>query len=1100
MESVNKTYTTREKNAIRLINNVLYQLNNFPVTETFGESFFDLLSTINKLSFEANGTIMDLFKSSTPLSPQLIDDFIAGKLTERYRNKVLEIIFYSASSSYMDARYLTKLRNHGYLEITDEAIEEFKQVITSLRDTDIVERKNLIDKVKKAMDGLSTVEPEPVIRNYNRVELVVKKYKGKSIIYFSPEMKLIGGPRSIFSGGLGVLAGEYIEGLADIGIETYGITLLYKKSIAQKISPYNISTTEEIFIDYNKLPVFDTGIIIEENIMGIPVRAKVWEINAGPARIFALEDLTSDITDMLYGGEKETSHLREQQNQLLGRGGIKAIEELYRLNIIDKKPGIIHLNEANCYCALDEVQRKQMFPQLDNLKIWQNVGTAFTTHTPVPAGLPMIYSQSFGTSDIIHLSWLLNSDPITLMMFYVSYLGDKSWDTLDSNKKELLISLLESGNLNHFITEFKKVAGDNIVLNLTEGTAALCDGSTSVSLRHEQVSNSEIIKNSKNSPCRHGRTNQATTGITNGVNIRDWQPPEFQGFDLNNISAELLLSVKRHEKEEFIEMVNKRTGSRLSPEFLTISIMRRINTYKRTDLIIREIDILVEELGDQEINIVFSGIPHGKDMPAQAIFKKILEAVNWKHPNIHVAFICQYDVSIAKYAVRGSDIWLMQPIEKKEASSTSHQKALGAATLVVSTYDGAMIENVVDVDINHEKANGAFITPLIIYRIFNKSDNRFRFITPYTVEGNGRHGFFSKPVVCIDNGKNYTPIAVMEKKDRFVVVDDIISDLSVENLHNFLKNPPDYLIESPIKNILEKSILGSDKISDENFHALMYETLDPFSTSDLHYLYDYNPQPWYRLLYRKVGKLAKIYSGVKYGHPKYGAQWVTMMKNAILRTYEVDIHRMAAEYIRDIYDHISKRKRKQILESFGDQKLENIAKKWREQFLKAKLEEYDKNLSVRLTQGYLDDKIGTFVEDVKIIEIEPIIVEADINIGWVTQPEDFEIELHYGDSNCIPMTLQKAYSTIKKRYCYRGVLPESIKTTEKIEVAIKPKNEKIASFLKFIRDNKNNGKLSPEIQADILKLNSVIDSLDKEGRRWFMRKPKIFKEKTLSFK
>lgn len=1100
MESSNRIYTNLEKNAIRFINNVLYQLNNFPVTETFGKSFFDLLYTMNKLSFEANGTIMDLFKSSTPLSPELIDNFIEGKLTERDRGKVLEIIFYSGSSSYLDPRYIEKLRQHGYINITDSAIEEFRQVINSIRNTDLEERKKLVEKVPQAMEGQMTVEPEPVIRNYKRVDTVVKKLKGKCVIYFSPEMKLIGGPRSIFSGGLGVLAGEYVEGLADIGIETYGITLLYKKSIAQKISPYNISTTEEIFIDYNKLPVFDTGIIIEENIMGIPVRARVWEIDAGLSRIFALEDLTSDITDMLYGGEKETAQLREQQNQLLGRGGIKAIEELYKKNIITKKPGIIHLNEANCYCALDEIQRKQMLAQLDTQKLWQNVGLAFTTHTPVPAGLPMIYSHNFATDDIIHLSWLLNSDPVTLMMYYVQYLGDKSWDSLETAQKEKLVSLLESGNLNQFIGEFKKVAGSNIILNLTEGTAALCDGSTSVSLRHEQVSNAEIIKNSKNSPSRHNRANQATTGITNGVNIRDWQPPEFQGFDLNNISAETLLSVKKREKEEFIEMVNKRTGSRLSPECLTISIMRRINTYKRTDLIIKEIDILVEELGDEEINIIFSGIPHGKDMPAQEIFKKILEAVNWKHPNIHVAFVCQYDISIAKYAVRGSDIWLMQPIEKKEASSTSHQKALGAATLVVSTYDGAMIENVVDVDINPQKANGAFITPLIIYRLFNKPDNRFRFINPYTIGGNGRDGFYARPVVSIDNGKNYTPLAVMEKKDRFVVVDDIISDLSMANLRNFLKNPPDYLLESPMKSILEKAIFHSDKISDENFHALMYDTLDPFSTSDLHHLYDHNPQPWYRLLYRKIGKLARIYSGVKYGHPKYGAQWVIMMKNAILRTYEVDIHRMAAEYIRDIYDHITKRKRKQVIECYGDPRLENIAKKWREQFLKAKQDEYDKNLSVRLTLGYLDEKIGTYVEDVRITDYKPVTVEADINIGLVTQPEDFEVELHYGNAKYVVMNYIKTYSTIKKRICYKAVLPDSVKDTDSIGVAIKPKNEKISSFLKFIKDNRNNGNLNPEIRADILRVNSVIDSLDPEGRKWFNRKPTVLKEQSLSFK
>ncbi len=932
-------------NPIRLVQHALCQLDDFLVSETFGETFYNLLVVMRELPFEGEGTILDLFKSSTPLSPKLIDDFMNGKFTDADREKIFEITLTSAVSPYMDPRYLRKLSDNGYMVVSKKAMNEFEHVIRAIRKGDTISRDNLISKLQIAMEGELTVEPHSVKRSYRTVKSVINKFRNRSLVYFSPEMKLIGGTRSIFSGGLGVLAGEYVEGLANTGVTTYGITLRYQMSIVQRISPYGISTTIEIPVDYSKLPVFDTGVVVEENIMGTLIKARVWEIPAGPARVFALEDLTSDITEMLYGGEKETLHLRERQNQLLGRAGIKAIEELLKKKIIDKKPIMIHLNEANCYCALDEVQRKQMLQNKNDAgHLWESIGVAFTTHTPVPAGLPMVYSNTFGTDDLIHLSWELNMDPVTLMVYYVKYLGDKSWNDLDIDTQQRLISLLETEDCGGFLNEMNKIAGNNIVLNLTEATAALSDGSTSVSLRHEQVTNQEIIRNSNNSPSRHDKKYQPTTGVTNGVNIRDWQPPEFQNIDFDSVPAERLLSVKRSEKEEYIEMVNNRTGSRLSPEHLTISIMRRINTYKRTDLIIKEIDILVEELGKEEINIIFSGIPHSKDEPAQRIFKRILDAVNWKHPNLHVAFICQYDISVAKYAIRGSDIWLMQPIEKKEASSTSHQKALGAATLIVSTYDGAMIENVVDMDIDPDKANGAFITPLIMYRIFTKKE--VQMVNPNTESGNGENGYYSRPVVHIQAKQDYLPVAVIDKGDRYIVVDEIIPDLSKEKLKSLVDSPSDKFKGSQLCKILKKSIGKDGGLTAQSYHDVMYATLDPFSTYDLHRMYDCNPEPWCRMLYNKLGKLAKIYTGIKYGDPVYGAQWFLMMRNAIQRTYEVDIHRMALEYVRDIYDHILASKRKSVTESFADERLLKLAIKWRKKFLKDKAKEVNKKTRV----------------------------------------------------------------------------------------------------------------------------------------------------------
>ncbi|MCP5462254.1 MAG: glycogen/starch/alpha-glucan phosphorylase [bacterium] len=1097
MNNFQRAYLAPELRGVRLIVQALNRLEGVNVSEQFGRSVYNLMQTLSSLNFEIGGTILDLFKSSTPLSSKLIDDFLAGKITEKETDKVLEIVLASAPSPYFDGRYLRKLRDNEYLSISDEAITEFEGIITQLRKIDTANRKALVEAIQTEMAGLKTIEPNPVVRTYDSVSEVVNKLEGKSVVYISPEMKLIGGTRSWMAGGLGVLAGEYVEGLADMGVTTYGVTLYNTHSILQMLSPDNQQLISEVPIDYTKLPVYDTDIVVEQNAMGEPLRVRVWEVRAGEARIFALQDLTSDTTEMLYGGRKETKPLRERQNQLLGRAGIKAIEELYANGIIDHKPGIVHLNEANCYCALDEIEKKRLLPDEDALNLWQDVGRAFTTHTPVPAGLPMVYSDDYQTSNIVHLAWLTGMDPVTLMMFYVQYPGGKAWSDLDAGVRERLINHLDayaqnnnSEDIDRFIAEFRDVIqSNNIVLSLTEGAAAQADGSTSVSLRHEQVTNEEIIRHSRNSPSRHGGENQATVGVTNGVIAHDWQPVEFQGVSPEKIPDQTILDVKRREKEELIDLANKRTGQNLSADHLTIAVMRRINTYKRTDLIVKEIDELAKELGDREINIIFSGMPHEQDKPALALFQNIQKAIQRNHPNIHIAFVNQYDISVAKHGVRGADIWLMQPVEKKEASSTSHQKALLAGTLVVSSYDGAMIENVVDFEVDRKNGNGAFITPIIFHRTVAK--DAMNFIQSDTVTDNFHHA----PRIWLQDEGEVRPVAVIDKGDHYVIIDAMEPDLSPQRLKQLRDSLPAYIQHSSLD--FANLVKEDGTVDSDSFHTLMYDSLAPFSTGELHHLYDFNPTTWSGSLYHKLGSLARLYYDAQAGQPESRAQWVDMMRNSLRRVYEVDIHRMAAEYLRDIYSHILNSDR-DMLQLYGDEKLLRIARKWRTDFDQAKDQEYDLALAGRLAWGYLGGDIGTSVLGLKTSAAAleglheagtPLTVDADIHFGWVVVPEDFDIELYYGTdgkfTQRVPMELVKATDSIEKNFRFRAqVIPFQSGGLE-FKVAIKPKNSRLINFIQFARDNRENNQLDAQLKSQISAVNEIVDqSLDEGYRKW----------------
>jgi len=864
-------------------------------------------------------------------------------------------------------------------------------------------------------------------------------------------------------------------------------------------------------VDYSKLPVFDTGIIIEQNVIGTPVRARVWEIPAGDARVFALEDLTSSVTRMLYGGASETPQLRAEQDQLLGRGGIEALQKLLEAGVIDHVPAILHMNEANCIFVADELMQRQMFQtEIDPKSYWKDVGLAFTTHTPVPAGLPKVASANFSTDNIMHLGWLLGMDHITMIKIYAQYAYGSTWANMTDGQRKQLIDMMHK-DVNTLIDEFKGFAGsNNIVLNLTEAAATLADITSSVSLRHELVTNTEII-NVKKSPSRHEQgVNVPSIGITNGVNLHDWQPPEYQMTDPNFIPDNVIIDVKMREKQEFINMVNNKSGSKLSADHLTISVMRRTNTYKRTDLILQDIDELANELksefGDMPINIVFSGISHPKDEPGKAMFKSIQDAIKRNHPTIHVAFVEQYDISVAKHGVRGSDIWLMMPVEKMEASSTSHQKALGSGTMIISTFDGAMIEEVIDVDIDPAKSNGAFITPLILNREVSKQ--QLYFINRYTEENNGEGGFYSRPVIKINGGEPFTPVAVIERGDKYIIVDDIMSDLSADNFLKLKESQPIHIKESNLD--MNKALTSDGKISREGLTSLIYQGLDPFTTHELMRLYLSNRKPWYSMLYKKLNSIAKIYYGAQNGNEELKSQYVNLLRNSIKRSYEVDIRRMALEYIQLMYSQITNANGNRatnnvsLLQTILPEKdLQEMVKKRREEILKSKKQEYDFGIGLRMIWGYIENNnIGTEMRNIQTSADslerlhpagEPLKIEIDLKYGWVVQPEDFNVVLFYGEpgnmTNSIPMTLERTVDHIGKIYRYSAVLTPEKAGRYQFRTAIVPVNKRFSKFAelaKQVQDNADAVTYLSDDQKNQAKFTAteIKNVLDSDLRKW----------------
>lgn len=511
------------------------------------------------------------------------------------------------------------------------------------------------------------------------------------IAYFSMEFGMHESV-AIYSGGLGVLAGDYLKAASDTGIPLYGIGLLYTYGyMNQRIAIDGFQQEEYLENKWYLKPVKETTdakgepVIFPMKIKGHNVWIKIWEIDVGKIKLYLLDtnipqnDISARcITDHLYIADK---HLRIQQEIILGQGGLKA------LDLLGIKPKVFHLNEGHSAFLIVErlkqlvLDHKMPFEKAKQLIIQS---TVFTTHTPVIEG-----NEHFDESFIREY---FKEDVEALGMTMERFLQCGKVD----NSRIFWLPI--------FAIKYSKFRNG-------------------VSKLHGDVSK-EMWKD----VFPHLHDDEVPIDyVTNGVHLQTWLSMEitylfdrYLGPDymhkanrttlwdgISAIPSNEIWEAHKRRKEQLVTFIRKKlvhtlqrrgapakkikkASNALNPQYLTIGFARRFATYKRANLLLQDPERLKKILTNslKPVQIIFAGKAHPADVAGKTIIKDILNFAIQNDLEDHIVFVEDYDMDIARHMIQGVDVWLNNPIKPMEASGTSGIKAGINGVLNLSVLDG----------------------------------------------------------------------------------------------------------------------------------------------------------------------------------------------------------------------------------------------------------------------------------------------------------------------------------------------------------------------------------------------------------------------------
>jgi starch phosphorylase len=516
----------------------------------------------------------------------------------------------------------------------------------------------------------------------------------RPVAYFSAEFGLHES-LPIYSGGLGVLAGDHIKSASDLGIPLIGVGLFYGQGyFLQRLDDQGWQREEYLQTDVNQLPMQPAigtnglPVLVEIATRSGLIRAKVWQIKVGRCDLLLLDSNVEgnapedrETTSRLYGGDART---RIRQELLLGIGGFRALKAM------GIRPGVLHLNEGHSGFAVFEAIRDRMEEEGLDFRTAASLiprEVVFTTHTPVPAGHDRF-------------------DPGLME----EHLGPLCEQLRISNE-----------DMMGFGREFPTDEGEQFCMTVLG--LKLARRVNAVSSLHGEVSRamwkglySHLPEDAV--PIGH---------VTNGVHVPSWLAPQMArlydrhlGVDWQHHSATaktwakiesvddgelwethlalkaLLIAFARERVKEQAERRNEspetlqRLGKILSPDALTIGFARRFATYKRANLVLADIQRLASMVNDPKrpVQFLFAGKAHPHDEPGKRVLQQVAEMMGDQGFQNKFAFIENYDINVGRYLVQGVDVWLNTPRRPLEASGTSGQKVVLNGGLNLSVLDG----------------------------------------------------------------------------------------------------------------------------------------------------------------------------------------------------------------------------------------------------------------------------------------------------------------------------------------------------------------------------------------------------------------------------
>ena len=525
---------------------------------------------------------------------------------------------------------------------------------------------------------------------------VYPEHAGERIAYFSAEFGLHNS-LPIYSGGLGILSGDHTKEASDLGIPLVGVGFMYPQGyFRQRIPSHGWQEAVYEQIDMSEAPIrpvqdgHGNDLKVSVNLGDRPVYARIWNVKVGSVDLYLMDTDVDDndpwnreLSARLYSGDSE---VRIRQEIMLGIGGVRT------LRLLGIAPQAWHMNEGHSAFLVLELIRERVADGMSFAEARAAVReeTIFTTHTPVPAG-----HDAF---------------PFHMMeQYFHNY-----WEQLGLGREEFLA-----------LGEHQEAWGT--AFNMTVLALRMAGQVNGVSELHGEVSREmwQSVwpeRSVEEVPITH---------ITNGVHLPTWLPSEVRAlfkkylgpdwlqyqddpalwerlaeipdgelWDLHNeMKLKLLSFLRERVRRRWVRGAEDPTqvltsGTLLDPHALTIGFARRFATYKRANLIFRDLDRLRKILLDthRPVQLIFAGKAHPADDPGKMLIQNIYTHAKHHEMGGRVAFIEDYDMHMARYLVQGVDLWLNNPRRPREASGTSGMKAAINGIPNLSVLDGWWVE------------------------------------------------------------------------------------------------------------------------------------------------------------------------------------------------------------------------------------------------------------------------------------------------------------------------------------------------------------------------------------------------------------------------
>ncbi|MCI2121426.1 MAG: alpha-glucan family phosphorylase [Bacteroidales bacterium] len=542
---------------------------------------------------------------------------------------------------------------------------------------------------------------ETVYSNFKRYMDGKKQRKGPHIGYFCMEYGL---DRSlqIYSGGLGILAGDYLKESSDMMVKMTAIGLLYRYGyFNQKLSAAGdqvASYEPQDFMKIPAMPVRDVNgkwVTVSVAFPGRNIYARLWKVDVGRTELYLLDtdfedNLPEDreVTQYLYGGDWEN---RLKQELLLGVGGIRA------LRAMGINPDIYHCNEG--HAAFTGLERLSELITEKNLSFNEAMeivrsSSLFTTHTPVPAGHDA-FSEDLLRTYIAHYPERLKIDWKTLMSLGKINGGDPNEKFSMSFLATNLSQEVNGVSWLHGKVSRKIFSGiwpgympEELHLSyVTNGVHYPTWTAPEWKRIYERVFGDEFKTHHYDKRCFEGIYSVPDEEIWT---TRSLLRSRLISFVKDYISDP---SVTNHYSPKEIVTIRKT----LREDILTIGFARRFATYKRATLLFRNIDRLSAIVNNPKrpVQFLFAGKAHPADKAGQDLVKRIIEISKMPQFIGRIVFIPNYDISLAKLLVQGVDVWMNNPTRPLEASGTSGEKAVMNGVMHFSVLDGWWVEGYV---------------------------------------------------------------------------------------------------------------------------------------------------------------------------------------------------------------------------------------------------------------------------------------------------------------------------------------------------------------------------------------------------------------------